>query len=65
MNENHAVTGAVKKLAELVEASKTPAEYLEQLEIIKTECDKGMQYRVLAGELFKFFPAFRMFKNFR
>lgn len=51
-NETRAVTGAVKKLAELVQATKTSAEYLEQLEIIKTECDKGMQYRILAGELF-------------
>lgn len=46
----HAVSEAVKKLGGLVKASKTPAEYLEQLEIIKTECDKGMQYKILAGK---------------
>lgn len=48
-DEAHAVSAAIKKLATLLQASKTSAEYLEQLEIIKTECDKGMQYKVLAG----------------
>lgn len=51
-NETHVVSGAVKKLDELVKASKTPAEYLEQLQIIKAECDKGVQYRILAGGCF-------------
>lgn len=52
--EPHAVSAALKKLAALLKATpppKTSAEYLEQLNIIKTECDKGMQYKVLAGGL--------------
>lgn len=60
-DETHAVTGAVKTLATLVQASKSSAEYLEQLEIIKTECDKGIQYKVLAGELFLLFVQINLY----
>lgn len=49
-DESHAVSAAIKKLNTLLKVSKTAAEYLEQLNIIKAECDKGMQYKVLAGE---------------
>lgn len=51
-DEPRAISAALKKLSTLLKASpaKTSGEYLEQLNIIKTECDKGMQYKVLAGE---------------
>lgn len=49
--EARAVTAAIKTLDGLVNADvvKTAAEYSEELTRIKTECDKGLQYRILAG----------------
>lgn len=50
--ESHVVSAAVTALNNLVSASslKTSEEYMEQLSLIKIECDKGLQYRVLAGK---------------
>lgn len=49
--DSQAITAAIKALKKLNEAQnlKTTPEYVEQLNIIKTECDKGLQYRVAAG----------------
>lgn len=49
--DSHAITAAIKALKTLntAESLKTPPEYIEQLNSIKTECDKGLQYKVLAG----------------
>lgn len=49
--DSQALTAAIKTLKQLNEVKnlKTPPEYIEQLNIIKTECDKGLQYRVVAG----------------
>lgn len=30
--------------------TKTSAEYMEQIAIVKNECNKGLQYRVIAGK---------------
>lgn len=50
--ESHAVSAALKAFNTLINTTcvKSSVEYLEQLNIIKTECDKGMQYKVLAGK---------------
>lgn len=50
--DSRVVTSALKALETLVKADalKTTAEYAEQLALIKTECDKGLQYKMLAGQ---------------
>lgn len=51
---SHIVTDAVVKLGNLVKEkdNKAPKVHVDQLNIIKGECDKGLEYRVVAGNNF-------------
>lgn len=49
--ESKALSNAITKLANLIKEKNIvePREYINHLNIIKQECDKGLNYKVLAG----------------
>ncbi|XP_017781091.1 PREDICTED: armadillo repeat-containing protein 6 homolog [Nicrophorus vespilloides] len=47
--DSQTVTDALKRLSKLVKENQPPQEYVEELKIIKTQCDIGLQYKVIAG----------------
>lgn len=44
-----AIDDALEKLSEYLQIEIDKCEYVKQLQLLKVECDKGLQYRVYAG----------------